>query len=210
MIKEEIKTSAVLNIDKIRKGEFLGQIPELYELREVIENNNWHDNTSVFDHTLTTLKKLEGLFGNIKSVISDYLNQKITNYNRRELLFLAAIFHDIAKKETFLKENGETTCLNHEEKGAIKAKKILSRFDLSRKEKDLVIKIIKYHNVIHLIFKYKPDKFNKEIDKAKKKYFKIFLEIILLSMADTLGLQPNKNKVDDFNFRINFYKKILF
>jgi len=209
MIREEIKTSAVLNIDKIRKGKFVEQIPELYELREVIENNDWHNNTSVFNHTLTTLEKLEGLLGNIKSVISDYLNQKITNYNRKELLFLATIFHDIAKKETFLKKNGETACLNHEEKSAIKAKKILSRFDLSKEEKDLVVKIIKYHNVIHLIFKSSPDKFNKEMDRAKKKYSNTFWEIILLSMADTLGLQPNKNKIDDFNFRINFYKKLL-
>ncbi len=210
MIGEKIKTSAILNIDRIRKGEFVGQIPELYELGGVVENNAWHDNTSVFDHTLTTLEKLEGLFRNIKSAISDYLNQKITNYNRKDLLFLAAIFHDIAKKETLLEENGETTCLNHEEKGAAKAKKILSRFDLSREEKDLVVKIIKYHDMIHLILKSNPNKFDKEIDRARKKYSKIFWEIILLSMADILGTQPNKDKIDDFNFRANFYKKLLF
>ncbi len=210
MIKEKIRTSTVLNVEKIRKGEFLEQMPELYELKKVIENNDWHDNASVFAHTLTVLKKLEWLFKNVKGAVSDHLNRKITNYRRKDLLFLAAIFHDVGKKETLLKKDGKTTCLNHEKKGAAKAKRILFRFDLSRKEKNLVVKLVKRHDDIHQIFKSNPDKFNEGIRRAKKKYPKIFWELILLSMADILGLQPNENKIGNFNFMVNFYKKLLF
>ncbi len=196
-------------IERIKNRELEKSIPEFYELEEVIENNDWHNNESVFNHTLTVIEKLNQLLEDNKDKFSNYLNQKITNHTRKELLFLATFLHDIAKKETLIKENRKTTCSNHEEEGAIKANKILSRFDLSEEEKNLVNQIIKYHNVIHPILKFDNDKLNEEFNKIRKNYSNIFQELFLLAIADTLGSQLGKNKPDEFNFRINFYKEIL-
>ena len=206
---ERVKTSTILNIGKIRNGEFSDLIPELYELKDVIENNDWHNNDPVFNHTLDVLEKLEGLLKNIRDEISNYLGQKITNYTRKDLLFLAALFHDIAKKETLVKNNDITSCLKHEEVGATKIKEILSRFDLSEAEKDLVIQIVKYHGVVHLIIEPNNEKLDEDFAEFKINYSNIFLELILLAMADTLGSQLSENKPEEFNFRINFFEKVL-
>lgn len=208
---EKIKVSTVLNIDKIRKGDFMDLIPEFYELRDVIENNVWHNNDSVFNHTLNVLEKLEELLKNVKGKIANYLNQKIKNYTRKDLLFLATLFHDIAKKET-IEIKGEFTFIpehKHERQGAIKVKSILPRFELSEDEKDLIVQIIGYHGVVHLIIEPNNNKLDEEFAEFKTSYSNIFLELILLAMADTLGSQLIDNKPDEFDFRMNFYKKVL-
>lgn len=46
-------------------------------------------------------------------------------------------------------------------------------------------------------------------DRLEEEYKDIFVELILLGMADTLGSQLKRNKPDEFKFRINFYKKII-
>jgi putative nucleotidyltransferase with HDIG domain len=206
---EQIKLSK-FTLERIKNKEFEKLIPEFYELEKVIENNLWHNNDSVYDHTLTVLEKLGALLKNVKDKISNHLNRKITKYTRKDLLFLAALFHDVGKKETFVKENNKTSCPNHEKVSAKKAKEILSRFDLSEEEKKLVIQIIKYHNAIHLILRSDNNKFDKVFNKTRKKYSNIFWEVILLGMADTLATQPNENTIDEVNSRLSFYKQILF
>jgi len=204
----QIKLSE-FTLKRIKNREFEKFIPEFYELEEIVENDDWHNNDSVLNHTLTVLEKLEELLKNIRGKIAKYLNREITNYTRKDLLFLAAVFHDIGKKEMFAKENNKTSCQNHEKESARKANKILSRLDLSKKEKDLIRQIIKYHNVIPPIVEPNNNKLNEEFAGIQKNYSNIFLEILLLSMADLLGNQLRENNPAEFNFKINFYKKAL-
>jgi len=209
MKSKKIKVSAVLNIEKIKQGEFTEQIPEFYELKDVTENSDWHNNDTVFNHTLIVLEKLEKVLKNVKDEFLDYLGQKINGHTRRELLLLTVLFHDIAKKETIIKKDAKTFCPNHEEKSAIKANKILSRFDLSEKEKGLIVGLIKYHDTIHLILKMDAARRDREFDKFRKKHSSLFWEVVLLGLADTLGCQPKGKAVGEVNFRLKFYKKLL-
>lgn len=66
MAKRKIKISIILDTKKIRQGNFIKQIPEFYNLREVIESNDWHNNDSVFNHTLIVLEKLKALLKDIR------------------------------------------------------------------------------------------------------------------------------------------------
>ncbi|HEC64362.1 MAG TPA: HD domain-containing protein [bacterium] len=206
-----IKTSTILNTAKLRNKEFIDLIPEIYELEKVIENDNhYHNNDSVFDHIMSVLKGLEEILKSIKEKVSDYLSQKITNYSRKELLFLTILFHDIGKKETMIKDsNGFTSCPGHAEKSATKAENFLSCFDLSEKEKDLVSQIIKYHMLLYLIVKPENNKINEQFNGSKVKHPNIFLELVLLAMADILGTQLEENNQWEFNFVINFYERFL-
>jgi hypothetical protein len=210
MKTKKVGMSAILDVEKIRRGEFIKQIPEFYELKDIIENNDWHDNDSVFNHTLTVLGKLEKILKDVKGEILDYLDRKVSGYTRRELLSLAVLLHDVAKKETIIKKNAKTSCPNHEEKSAIKANRILSRFDLSEKEKELIIRLIKHHDTIHLILKMDTAKRDREFDKFKKEHSGLFWEVALLGMADTLGCQPKGRAADEVNCRLKFYRKLLF
>lgn len=208
---EKIEVLTITNIDKLRSGEFADLIPELYELKEIIENDGcYHNNDSIFNHTLRVLEKLEESLKDVKEKISDYLNQKITNYTRKELLFLATLLHDIGKKETLIEgKSGLTSCPNHAEQSLVKAEEILSRFGLSKKEKDLVRQIIEYHMLLYLVVKPDNSKINDQFLEVKREHPNVFLELVLLAMTDILGTQLKENKPEEFDFVISFYKKFL-
>ena len=174
-----LKVSAI-NIEKLRNNQFQEELPEFFELKNYVENNGWHNNDSVFNHTLTVLEELEKLLKTTNNKINSYLNQKIDNYTKKDLLFLGTLFHDIAKSDTFEKNDDSTTCKNHEGFGAEKVKSILNRFDLSNREKDIVIRIVKYHDEIHVILEPKNDKLEEQYQKFKSERHDIFMELILL------------------------------
>jgi len=50
----QIKLSE-LTLERIKNREFEKLIPEFYELEEIIENNDWHNNDSVLNHTISVL-----------------------------------------------------------------------------------------------------------------------------------------------------------
>lgn len=202
---DKIKLSE-LTPKKIKDRKFETLFPELYELQKIVENNLWHTEDSVFNHTLSVLKELGRLLKRIKGKVNSRLNKKIGNHSRKELLFLGALFHDIGKKETFKKENNVTKCPKHEGKGAEKLKKIISRFDLSKKEQKFIIRIVKNHNVFHELLDHQDKSFDGRYRKIKKKYSDILLELILLSTADILGSQLKDRKPGEFELRINFLK----
>ena len=204
-----IKVSDI-TIEKIRNGQLQNKLPEFFELKKCIENNNWHKNDSVFSHTLNVLEELKKLLKIINNKINSYLNQKIDNYSKRDLLFLSTLFHDIGKIYTITtEENKFTSCLKHEKVGSEKVKDILKRFDLSKKEKAIVINIIKYHGEIHPIFSSKNTNIEKQFADFKQRHHDIFIELILLGMSDTFGSQLRENNMEEYNFRSDFYKRII-
>ena len=203
------KRLSELTIEKIKNREFEKFIPELYELGEIIENNLWHNNDNVLTHTISVLVELEQLFKGLNERIRVYLDKKINTYSRKELLFLVALFHDIGKKETYKKENDTTKCPGHEEAGALKLKTILARFDLSEHEKKFIIEIVRNHGIIHEILNYPEENPEKKTEEFKEKNLDVFLEIILLAIADMLASQLKDNNPEDFKFRMDFLNKII-
>ena len=135
-----LKVSSI-NIKKLRNEQFQKELPEFFELKNFVENNSWHNNDSIFNHTLAVLEELEKLLKSINNKIKVYLNQKIDEHTRKDLLFLGTLFHDIAKSNTLIKNGDLTSCPKHEEEGSEKVQAILKRFDLSEREKAIVIKI---------------------------------------------------------------------
>jgi UTP:GlnB (protein PII) uridylyltransferase len=203
-----IKLSDV-TIEKIKNEYFINDLPELYELKNVIENNLWHVNDSVFNHTINVLQNMESLLNKTNEKIKNYLNEKIEKYSRRDLLFLATIFHDIGKKETFVKEGDITSTYKHPEIGYSKTKKILEMFDLSQNEKNIVLDIIENHGVVSDIVNFENDNLEEDIKSFNNDYKSIFIELILFIMADTSGSKlKNKNPLE-YKFRMDFYKNII-
>ena len=87
---EKIKLSEI-SVKGIKRGEFRELIPELYELENVIENNQWHSNDKVLNHTISTLVELERLYEKSDNKVKDYLDEEIDVYSRRKLLFFGHI-----------------------------------------------------------------------------------------------------------------------
>lgn len=201
---EKIKVSE-FTIEKIKNRQFEKTIPELYELEKVIQNNPWHDNESVFNHTLSVVAELNNLLKPVSDKIKEYLNHKIKNYSRKELLILIAIFHDMGKKETEKK----ALFSGHEELSAEKFSNIVSRFDLSQEEKHFAGEIIRNHGFIHEILNYPEDKPEEKWQKFKDKNPDIYIEVALLTKADTLVSHLKNSKPNEFAFRISFIDKII-
>lgn len=223
---------SILNKRDIKSGKLAKLIPEFYELKKVVENNPWHNRESVFNHTLSVLEGMEKIIRDSKKEIKQALNEIIDKNSRKNLLYVAALLHDIGKKETVIDlGDGARGCPGHEEKGAEKVEKILKRFDLSQKEFKIITDIVRNHGVIHDIVGLGNIDFRKDITKEhslthaviglenknfqeeyknfKKKFSNIHLELILLAFADTIGSYLKKTKPTEFHQRINFYKKEL-
>lgn len=205
------KNVSRLNRTNIVSGKLKELIPEFYELKNVIENTNdgWHDNESTFDHTIAVMSALEKMFLKASGRLKKTLNQKIDTNTRRILLKVAVIFHDIAKKETIIKdENGFTSFPEHAELSAKKTKNILERFDLSEKEKQFILDIIAGHMYLHLLLVPDNPNFQKDFVAIKNRFLNyIYPELILLDYADTVDAGIRKTRPKEFRYRIDFYRR---
>ncbi len=185
---KKIKLSE-LSIEKIEKEKF--SMPYIYELKKVIESTRFHPNQSVFNHTIKTLKELRKLIKKYRC--GEYLSKKVDKNTKKELLFLAALLHDIGKKLTVGNDSFPPEA--HEKIGAVKAKEHLSDFDLSPNEKKIVIYLVKSHGEIHRVFDEKKlPKMLEKFESFRKKYSKFFVELCLLGLADTLALNWKENE----------------
>lgn len=193
---KKIKISE-FTIERIKNEEFKELVPELYELKKITENNPWHNNENVFNHTITVVRELDKLIAKAGVKL------------KKEILILGTIFHDIGKLETFTKDNDSTKCLGHEVMGSEKMKEIIKRFDLSEKEQELVVKIVKNHGVVHDILSLPKEEIKEQIDNFKLEYSDIFLELLLLAKADLLGSQLKINKPEEFKFKLDYLNELL-
>ena len=124
---------SVISASGLRDGQFQNDLPEFYDLKSSIENNSWHTKDATFPHTLAVLESFESIRSKLtNNNINSYLSKKVCQHTRGQLLFLAIVFYDIAKPDTIIiRDDGTTSCPDHEEKCAIKIGTILDRFDLS-------------------------------------------------------------------------------
>jgi putative nucleotidyltransferase with HDIG domain len=205
------KNIARLNKTNIVSGRLFDLVPELYELKDVIENSadGWHDQESVFDHTLSVMNALEKAFLNFHGYIKGTINKEVTTNTRKILLKVATVLHDIGKKETIVKDqNGFTICEGHEKISVQKAKKILNLFDVSREEAEFILNIIENHHIFHRLLRTDNQNFQQEFVTLKNKFSgTIWTELILLSYADTINSQLKRVDAKEFRRRINFYKQ---
>lgn len=199
----KLKLSSI-NVKNLKNDKLTKKLPEFYELKKIIENNEWHIKDYVFNHTINVLINLEKLFKKYAN-LNKYLNRKIGHHSRKQLLFLSTLLHDIAKKDTIIKKRGITSCPAHDIKGGIKAKRILKRFDLSASEINFVAKIVRKHALLYNMLRMT----HKSRDLQIARHKDILVELSLLSIADMLGSQLKIKNPEKFKKGMYFYKDIL-
>ncbi|MFH0987875.1 MAG: HD domain-containing protein [Parcubacteria group bacterium] len=203
--------SLLLNVNKIKSGELINIIPEFYELKEVIENNPWHKNETVFDHTISVLTALNKVLKNLDSIATKHLNEQIDGATKKDLLKIATLLHDIAKGETIVKKKDADTCPGHEAMGAKKAQKILSRLRFTARQVKFICDIIENHSRLHILLASDRDILQRDFLKFKKRFARsIFVELLLLALADTLPSYAVVTNPEDYKHRIIFYKTALY
>ncbi|MCK4589850.1 MAG: HD domain-containing protein [Nanoarchaeota archaeon] len=196
-----------ITIEKLENNELKDILPEFYELKDVIENNEAHVNDSVFNHSVNYIKKLQEFIPTLNKKIQKYLDQKIDNHTKKELLIIVALFHDIAKGETMAEKNGETFCPEHELQGSIKVKPILERFDLTPKQKDYILDTIKNHGHPHVAVM--SDAPEENLKKFVENFSNNYIELIILAISDTMASQLDQSNPPEYQKRINLFQKYL-
>lgn len=183
-------------------------IPELAESKGVQQPKEHFWN--VFDHSVETiataeylLREREWRYGNDSvlagapwsETIKEHFSQKVSkDSDRRTMLKLAGLLHDIAKPSTkTVDSKGKTRFLGHAKEGAAMATAILERLRFSNREIELVGNLI-YHHL-------RPAQMtNGELPthRAIYRYFRDVsdagIDILFLALADYLATRgPNLN-----------------
>ena len=199
-----------ITYENLKSGELERELPEFYELKTVIENNPWHDNESTFVHTLAVLEELQKIIsGNLDQKLINDLDQNIDTHTRKELLFLATVFHDLGKKETIIKKDVYSFFPKHEEVSVTKAGEILKKIELTGKEVAFVLNIIKNHTAVHSIVSEDNPNIHAQFLELKSMNKEYFSELILMVWADTSSGQLKETEPKNFRFRVGYYKKQL-
>ncbi len=146
-IVTEIYTNVLLDqnvsyfLPKITQQDvFMRHFPELYEYNEYGENlfnceqNSKYHRYSVFYHIVASIEN-----ANVSEIpIADW---------QKKVIKWTMFLHDIGKPYVKkVAEDGTETFIGHDEKSIDLAQKILSRFDFTENEKNIIYTLIKYHD----------------------------------------------------------------
>jgi UTP:GlnB (protein PII) uridylyltransferase len=194
----------------VRGGDFIDSVPEIYELSSVIENNESHDHDDVFSHTVRVLSEIGNLLSTYEGGFAAEMGRKVVTHTRKELLMLAALLHDVAKKETLVVgPDKKTSAAGHEKAGMQKAAEILGRFDIPSSECELVLEIIGFHGELHELAKKGSALTKSEADAFKRKHARVLPELLILVMADTMGSQLSEKDPFAFDRKMNFLRSMF-
>lgn len=127
-------------------------LPELEPCRDCPPDGH---EQSIFEHVMGTYEEMESLFTQYPSTWPEYaesLYQYLENDNRKALLKLAALFHDLGKPWTYSTDDtGKVRYLTHEDKGALIAVDVCERLKMSGQERSYVDLIVRNHlHPLHL------------------------------------------------------------
>jgi len=131
-------------------------------------------------------------------------------HNRRTMLRLAALFHDIAKPATkAVDERGRTRFLGHQAEGAALAGDILERLRLSRRGVQMVCGMVEHH--------LRPTQMSQGAEmptpRAVYRYFRdlkeVAIDTLYLCLADYLAARGPKLVLDDWDRHARIVRRIL-
>ena len=181
----------------ITSNEFVDVLPEYYKLSEIIESQGWHDDQTVFDHSIESAKALEEIarFNYLseedRATLVGYLNGRREAQTRLDLLRLATLLHDIGKLIS-LQHNaeGNTSSPSHGIIGEWVAQPIVDKFDLTDVEKKFVLGLISDHLVPSDLIEMSINNDTAPSDVLQLLYAnrpESTIELLLLGYADWLG-----------------------
>ena len=192
-------------------------IPELARAKGVEQPKEhfW----DVFCHSIETVAAVERLLYPEKSDkvvnlvpflnLSQYFGEEIgSGINRKILLKLAALFHDIAKPQTKREENGRARFFGHTAEGAKIAGAILQRLRFGTREIKMVQKMIENHlRLFQMSNEALPTR------RAIYRYFRdtgdVAIDTIFLTLADYLATRGENLDLAEWERHIKMVEYIL-
>lgn len=198
-------------------GLFEEIFPEIVPMKGMMQNDYHH--LDVWDHSVLTMENFEKepipeVLSDYKDYIESYLDYEIVKgRNRKILLKLASLFHDVGKPSTrTIDINGRIKFFEHYNVGAEIAVNISSRLKLSKKENTFICNIIKNHMYPLMMSISKRKQTTKQLRRMIRQYIQnvglLWLPIILISYADMRATKGIRNKPDDIDNMLDLIKMI--
>jgi len=222
--------SAVRTLDHV--GLLDPVLPEVAALRGVLQSPPHA--FDAFEHSLAVLENLTRLtailgpshdpeaasrmtmaevslkLGRFRAGVSDHLNASLTPGRQvRQLLFLAALCHDIGKAQTSsIGEDGRIRFPGHEESAASLIQTRARHLRLSTHETDRLATIVRYHHLPAVL-----DRAGEVTRRAIYRYFdktsEAGIDIGLLSLADRLGMDVPPIPQETWKRRMDVARALL-
>lgn len=188
----------------LKTGAYSESLPEVTLLAAFVENNPWHQQQSVFDHTVRVLEEVEEQL--TSSAIDQKLLSVISRYSKKTLLLLGTILHDVAKSRIWIvDEEGITRSPGHELFGAHMAKIIACRLGLDKTEAEYVATIVRNHGLVSEVVNlmmFDQSRFLEWRSLFRETVGAMELELVVFIKADVKGSDLQKLMPDDFSRRI--------
>ena len=205
-------------------GELLLAIPELKDLQNIIEQNDWH-NDSALQQSLRLLdwvKQLPvslvesiGIAENLPpTLLTDTVDAESGQHSLKALLGFAALIHDLGKASTFRRQSdGTTRCPGHEAVSAHMAQTICTRFDFSTVESRFIIALVGAHGKPYALFKKiatQPTPMQlKHISRFETAHGAHFLPLLLLAIGDLVTSHLEMIRPAKYQAVFGFYQDWL-
>jgi UTP:GlnB (protein PII) uridylyltransferase len=174
--------------ESLRSGEFEDIFPEFYKLKNVIENNAWHKQQSVFDHSLKALQAFDDYF-----LINPELK---SNFAKYDLLRVAVLFHDIGKLKALYEKNGKTTAPSHGPIGGWIVAPILQKAGFSSDEVAYVASLVTDHILVCDLLELSVNLKEKSIIEMLKIHRpEIWRDLLLIAYADISGCDTDEETI---------------
>lgn len=189
--------------------------PLFLKLKNVIENNPWHDNESVYDHLLKTYKiaseKIKGDFisdEHAKKLFVEFVNEDFDKVKRKDLILITALTHDIGKILYYKEENVEqplrhenqdksTRMPGHEYWGSTIIPELLKNTGLMPSNIEKIAKVVRLHDTFSdTYFGAMKDKdIDFIVDDIKARAEGLYVEALFNIYCDVFSAKPSKDSI---------------
>jgi UTP:GlnB (protein PII) uridylyltransferase len=206
MIIDEIIEQPHPVLDKILKNS-----------KKQIENSKWHVSQTLSDHLLKTKQEVKKIINSLGNKYLDYLNQKVDQNSKKDLLILVGLLHDIGKDVKGIRSETDeiydplkkgiqlkkTSYIGHEKAGGIAVISILEEIGFSKKEVEYLSQFITNHDYIHQAVEsvYKGEDKEDAVKKVKNMVGELYPELLLQTLADLRGGMLDLIDKKEYDFR---------
>lgn len=165
--------------------------PLFLKLKNIVENNGYHNHEAVYDHLIKTkdiaLREIKAGFitnPEAKNSFLKFVNEDFHGIKKADIMVLTALLHDIGKilPLVFTDSSGTTFCPGHEYEGSKIAGGLLRDLNLPEEVIDYISMVIKFH-----------DTYNQTYMEAKKGWLMDILIKDMRSRADGLFIEAMFN-----------------
>lgn len=211
--------------------EFVNKIinnPLFLKLKDVIENNAYHDRQDVYSHCITTYEiakeQIKGDFitnNEAKKLFLDFVNEDVDRVKRKDLMMLTALMHDIGKilyykdgnMENPLRhegKNGNTRMPGHEYWGSTIIDKVLERVGLDNNIVVKIARVVRLHDTFNDAYLGNMANWDMEevIDDVKSRAEGYYKECLFNIYCDVFTAKPSRysiNKIIEIFNQPSFY-----